>query len=89
MKKKSSKMVEEIGIALIFTSVILFIIGLTFLFFGKQRTKFEGGGIIFIGPIPIIFGTSAKIIYLLLVFSLIFIILFIFFFLNFPLLNKK
>ncbi len=44
------------GIALIFLGVILVIAG----GISSKSTDVEGGGVIFIGPIPIIFGSSRK-----------------------------
>lgn len=60
-----------VGIAIIFISIIY----LMYKSFRAESGKVEGGGVIIIGPIPIVFGTSEKITKLLIVLA---IILFIF-----------
>ncbi|MCE4618648.1 MAG: DUF131 domain-containing protein [Desulfurococcales archaeon] len=47
------------GIVLLFLGLLLIFIG-SFIGFREGSGKVEGGGVILIGPIPIIFGTSSK-----------------------------
>ncbi|MBI4009827.1 MAG: DUF131 domain-containing protein [Candidatus Aenigmarchaeota archaeon] len=73
---------------LITLGVLVIIVGFVLAFIGtlsqtKGKAKVEGGGIIFIGPFPIIGGaTSERAFYVLLAVSLVFMILFII--LNYP-----
>ncbi|MEN2999214.1 MAG: DUF131 domain-containing protein [Acidilobaceae archaeon] len=48
-----------IGIALVFIGMLLIFVG-TF-FSVLEKGKVEGGGVLIIGPIPIIFGSSPRI----------------------------
>lgn len=48
-----------LGIVMLFLGLILIFIG-SFISFSEGTSKVEGGGVILIGPIPIIFGTSSK-----------------------------
>jgi len=75
MRKKQKNM-ELIGFALIIIAIFLFILGSLLIFFSK-RIKIESGGIILIGPFPIIFGTSYQAIFIALIFLLVFLILFL------------
>ncbi len=51
--------VVMLGFALIFLGVLLVFAGFFFAVLGKaEGGRVEGGGVILIGPIPIIFGTS-------------------------------
>lgn len=53
--------IYALGIALIFIGVIIIIIAVILISVsGAQKGKFKGGGVILIGPIPIIFGTDKK-----------------------------
>lgn len=47
-----------IGIALLFLGIMLIFIG--FLASASSGARVEGGGVVLIGPIPIIFGTSGR-----------------------------
>ncbi|MCS7093842.1 MAG: DUF131 domain-containing protein [Candidatus Aenigmarchaeota archaeon] len=80
MRRRIRKMYETLGISLIVFSMLLFFIGLILLLVGKQKTKIEGGGVVLIGPIPIVFGTSYQIVIILLILTLT--LLLIFFILN-------
>lgn len=82
MARKNRKMVEQLGIMLMFFSLVLFVLGLIMLMLGKQKSRIEGGGVIFIGPIPIIFGTSVKVVYFLMFVTLLFFLIFVFLFLT-------
>jgi uncharacterized protein (TIGR00304 family) len=71
-----------VEVNLIFAGIIAVLIGIALLFTGiilqsKGKTKVEGGGIVFIGPIPIIGATSEKALYAVIALSVIFLLLFI------------
>lgn len=56
-----SAVLHALGIALIFIGVLIIIIALILISVsGSQKGKFKGGGVILVGPIPIIFGTDKK-----------------------------
>ena len=67
---------------LVSIGVIAIVVGLVLVFVGillqsKGNAKIEGGGIVFIGPFPIIGGaTSERALYVLLAVSVVFFILF-------------
>jgi uncharacterized protein (TIGR00304 family) len=46
---------------------------------GDERSKVRGGGVVLIGPIPIIFGTDRKALIIAIVASLIFVLLYLVF----------
>lgn len=65
----------SIGFATALIGIVLLFVGI--LSSAKGNTKVEGGGIIFIGPFPIIGGaTSERTFYILLAVSIVFFILF-------------
>jgi uncharacterized protein (TIGR00304 family) len=50
-----------LGITLIFVGVLVIVIAVILLSIsGAKKEKVKGGGVIIIGPIPIIFGTDEK-----------------------------
>ena len=50
-----------LGVALIFVGVIVIVVATVLLSVsGAGKEKFKGGGVIIIGPVPIIFGTDKK-----------------------------
>ncbi|MGQ9781880.1 MAG: TIGR00304 family membrane protein [Nitrososphaeria archaeon] len=56
-------MLSEIGILIFISGIILIFIGIVLSSFsagGENRTKVEGGGVVLIGPIPIVLGTNSK-----------------------------
>ncbi|MBS3052245.1 MAG: DUF131 domain-containing protein [Candidatus Aenigmarchaeota archaeon] len=63
-----------IGIALIFIGVFITIVAS----FISGSGKVESGGIVFVGPIPIIFGSNTRIIYIVIIFSILSLIIFLF-----------
>lgn len=63
------------GIALIFLGFFLMMIAA----FVSGTGKLEGGGVVFIGPFPIGFATSKRMMYLLLMISLIIFFMFLIF----------
>lgn len=73
-------MVEQlisIGMIVIIVGIIIMLVGILSQVKSKQ-TKVEGGGIVFIGPFPVIGGaTSKQIFYILLTVSVVLIIAFL------------
>lgn len=71
-----------IGALLIFLGFVIAVsaILLTILRQPKGRREIKGGGVIFIGPIPIIFGTDKKMIGVALVSALIILLIAVFFY---------
>jgi uncharacterized protein (TIGR00304 family) len=61
-----------LGIALIFTGIIITLIAVILLFISsvREKGKVKGGGVIIIGPFPIIFGTDKESIKTVLLLSL-------------------
>jgi uncharacterized protein (TIGR00304 family) len=56
-----SAVLYALGIALIFIGMLIIIIAAILISVsGAQKGKVKGGGVILIGPIPIIFGTDKK-----------------------------
>ncbi|MDX1813794.1 MAG: DUF131 domain-containing protein [Candidatus Bathyarchaeia archaeon] len=56
-----SAVLFALGIALIFIGVLIVIIAAILISVsGAQKGKVKGGGVILVGPIPIIFGTDKK-----------------------------
>ena len=72
-----------VEIDLVSLGILVVVIGIALVFVGtlsqaKGKTKVEGGGIIFIGPFPLIGGaTSERAFYILIAVSIIFFIIFI------------
>jgi uncharacterized protein (TIGR00304 family) len=67
-------MITLILITLIVIAIIMVFIGLIMLFLGSLRSsesKIEGGGVIIIGPLPIVIGTSEKISKMLIILAII------------------
>lgn len=63
--------IYALGIALIFIGVLIIIIAVILISVsGAQKGKVKGGGVILIGPIPIIFGTDKKSLKIVLLLSL-------------------
>ncbi len=69
-------------INLIPIGIIAVLIGVVLIFAGimqqsKGKTKVEGGGVIFIGPVPIIGATSERALYFVIVLTVIFLLIFV------------
>ena len=77
MKRKFKRNMEPFGVALILIGIFAIVIGLLILAFSRSA-KVESGGVIFIGPLPIIFGTSERIIYITLIVALLIMFLYLF-----------
>jgi len=77
MKRKLKRNMELFGLALILIGIFAIVIGLLILAFSKS-TKVEGGGIVFVGPFPIIFGTSERIVYIVLTIALLVMLIYLF-----------
>ncbi|MEM1644736.1 MAG: DUF131 domain-containing protein [Ignisphaera sp.] len=63
-----------ISALLIVVAIVVVIIGFLLVFLGSMKnreSRIEGGGVIIIGPIPIVIGTSEKISKLLIVLAII------------------
>jgi uncharacterized membrane protein len=63
-----------IGILAVIVGFILILFGS---FLGRGKTQVEGGGVVFIGPIPIIGATSERALYIVLAVTIIFLLLFV------------
>ncbi len=74
---------ENIGILIIFAGILLILIGMLVLIFfgikGNTDTHVEGAFIGFIGPIPIVLGTSRQAIMFALLFFVITLVFFLLF----------
>jgi uncharacterized protein (TIGR00304 family) len=68
---------ELFGLALILIGIFAIVIGLLILAFSKSA-KIESGGVVFIGPFPIIFGTSERIVYIVLAITLLLMLIYLF-----------
>jgi uncharacterized protein (TIGR00304 family) len=77
MKCELKRNMELFGLALILIGIFAIVIGLLILAFSKS-TKIEGGGVVFIGPFPIIFGTSERIVYIVLAITLLLMLIYLF-----------
>ncbi|RLI37003.1 hypothetical protein DRO55_02330 [Candidatus Bathyarchaeota archaeon] len=65
-----------VGFIMVAAGILILIISLTsYRRFGKEERRGEVGGVILIGPIPIVFGSSRRIMRLMLLISLIFIVM--------------
>ena len=76
MKRKFKRNMEIFGLALILIGIFAIVIGILILASSKSA-KVESGGAIFIGPFPIIFGTSERIIYITLIVALLIMLLYL------------
>jgi uncharacterized protein (TIGR00304 family) len=68
---------ELFGLVLILIGIFAIVIGLLLLAFSKSA-KVEGGGVVFIGPFPIIFGTNERIVYIVLAITLLLMLIYLF-----------
>jgi uncharacterized protein (TIGR00304 family) len=74
----SEQLLWNVGLTLVFAGFALACIGVILLFLkGAKggRSKVKGGGVVIIGPIPIIFGTDKESVKIILVLSIILMIL--------------
>jgi uncharacterized membrane protein len=55
-----STFLYALGITLIFVGVVVIVAAVLLFVLGGGKGKFEGGGAVIIGPVPIIFGTDKK-----------------------------
>jgi len=66
-----SAVLYTLGIALIFVGVLVIAVAFVLLFVsGSEKGRVKGGGVVMIGPVPIIFGTDEKSIRTVLLLSL-------------------
>lgn len=77
MKRKLKRNMEPIGLLFILIGIFAIVVGLLILAFSKS-TKVEGGGVVLVGPLPIIFGSSERIVYIVLAITLIIMLLYLF-----------
>lgn len=68
-----------LGIMLIFIGIVIMLIAFILLFLSnlKKSRKIQGGGVIIVGPIPIILGTDKKSVKTLLLLSILLVVLLI------------
>jgi uncharacterized protein (TIGR00304 family) len=74
----SEQQLWSIGSTLVFVGFAIVIIAIILLFLKNAKSdkgKFKGGGVVIIGPIPIIFGTDKESVKIILVLSIILMIL--------------
>jgi uncharacterized protein (TIGR00304 family) len=76
MKRKLKRNMEPIGLILILVGIFAIVLGFLILASSKY-TKVEGGGVILIGPFPIVFGTSERVVYIVLAIALMIILLYL------------
>jgi uncharacterized protein (TIGR00304 family) len=77
MKRELKSNMELFGLGLILIGIFAIVIGLLILAFSRS-TKIEGGGVVFIGPFPIVFGSSERIVYIVLAITLVIMLLYLF-----------
>jgi len=77
MKRKLKRNMEPVGLALILIGIFAIVVGLLILAF-SESAKVEGGGVVFIGPFPIIFGSNERIVYIVLAITLLIMFIYIF-----------
>jgi len=64
----------SIGLMMIFVGIAIVFIGIIYLMYTSIKEgsgKVEGGGVVVIGPVPIVFGTSEKITKLLIILAIV------------------
>ncbi len=72
----SPEIFTTIGFMLIFAGILIVTVAMLLMIFTSLgKGKVEGGGIIFLGPIPIIFGSNIKIVKILALVSIFLIVL--------------
>ena len=77
MKRELKRNMELFGLGLNLIGIFAIVIGLLILAFSRS-TKIEGGGVVFIGPFPIVFGTSERIVYIVLAITLLLMLIYLF-----------
>ncbi|MHA1596270.1 MAG: TIGR00304 family membrane protein [Candidatus Asgardarchaeia archaeon] len=70
---------SDVGFVLIIIGFLASLIGMFILMFGESRrsVKTYGGGVIFIGPFPIIFGSDRKFLYIALFIMFLFFLIYV------------
>jgi uncharacterized protein (TIGR00304 family) len=67
-----SAVLYALGIALIFAGVLVIAVAFVLFFIlGVEKCRVKGGGVVMIGPFPIVFGTDEKLIKTVLLLSLV------------------
>jgi uncharacterized membrane protein len=72
-----------LGFLFFFAAILLFMFGLVSPFIAPEKPEVKGGGVILIGPFPIVFGSSWRIAILLMLMAIILIVLVVLFKLHF------
>ena len=83
MEERFPKMLNEVGFFLLLLGTALIAAGIIWSILRKterSQAMIEGGGVVFIGPIPIIFGTSFKLTIIVMILAIIIMLLSIFFY---------
>jgi len=72
----SGQLLFNIGLILIFTGFLLVLVAIALLLFTAAigRKKVRGGGVVIIGPLPIVFGTDKESVRTLLLLSIVLIV---------------
>jgi len=72
----SGQLLFNIGLILIFTGFLLVLVAIALLMFTAAigRKKVRGGGVVIIGPLPIVFGTDKESVRTLLLLSIVLIV---------------
>ncbi len=65
-----SERIVLVGLGLVLLGIVMLVFG-SLLSAGKEKSSVRGGGIIFLGPIPLGFATDKKTLYVLLGFSIV------------------
>jgi len=72
----NSAILYALGIALIFVGVLVIAVAFVLLFIlGDEKCRVKGGGVVMIGPFPIVFGTDEKSIKTVLLLSLVLLVM--------------
>jgi uncharacterized protein (TIGR00304 family) len=73
VKLVSDQLLSSVGLTLVFAGLALILVAVVWLFARSSRGKgsVKGGGVIVIGPVPIIFGTDKETVKTLLILSII------------------
>jgi uncharacterized protein (TIGR00304 family) len=73
VKLVSDQLLSSVGLTLVFAGLALILVAVVWLFARSSRGKgsVKGGGVVVIGPVPIIFGTDKESVKIILVLSII------------------
>jgi len=73
VKLVSDQLLSSVGLTLVFAGLALILVAVVWLFARSSRGKgsVKGGGVVVIGPVPIIFGTDKETVKTLFILSII------------------